>query len=288
MRDDREVRMLFRYLVLVSFFLWFACYASLLPKPALAEEPVDLELVLAVDVSRSMDIREQLLQRRGYVEAFKSKEVIDAITQGGYGQITALYMEWAGTGVANVIVPWTLIKDKESAYRFADLLGQQTPHRLSRTSISNAVNFASAQFGQSPWKGLRRVIDVSGDGPNNQGAPIVDARDQAVQNGIIINGLPLMIRNNSFGFGVDNLDSYYFDCVTGGTGSFVLPVYAWEEFPQAVRRKLVLEITQNENDLRPIPISSHYDAFDDPNREKVDCLVGEKQWEQRMRDLEWR
>ncbi|MEM7464071.1 MAG: DUF1194 domain-containing protein [Pseudomonadota bacterium] len=257
-------------------------------KPASAQEPVDLELVLAVDVSRSMDIQEQLLQRRGYVEAFKSKEVIDAITQGGYGKIAVLYMEWAGTGIANIVVPWTLIDSRQASFEFAELLKQQIPHRLSRTSISNALGYASAQFGTSPWKGLRRVIDVSGDGPNNQGLPVMDARDKAVKAGIIINGLPLMIRNNSFGFGIDELDSYYFDCVTGGTGSFVLPVYAWEEFPQAVRRKLVLEITQYEGQPLPIPASSVEGAFDDPNRERVDCLVGEKLWEIRMRDMEWR
>lgn len=278
----------YRFMIFISIGLWLSGLSAFVIHPAQAQESVDLELVLAVDVSRSMDIQEQLLQRRGYVEAFQSKDVIDAITQGGYGQIAVLYMEWAGSGIANIIVPWTLINNKEAAFGFSGLLAQQAPHRLSRTSISNAVAFASGQFGRSPWKGLRRVIDVSGDGPNNQGLPIVDARDKAVGNGIIINGLPLMIRNNNFGFGVDNLDSYYFDCVTGGTGSFVLPVYAWEEFPQAVRRKLVLEITHNEEELRPIPIASHEGGFDDPNREPVDCLVGEKKWEMRMRDLEWR
>ena len=147
-----------------------------------------------------MDIQEQLLQRRGYVEAFKSKEVIDAITQGGYGKIAVLYMEWAGTGIANIVVPWTLIDSRDAAFEFSELLKQQTPHRLSRTSISNALGYASAQFGTSPWKGLRKVIDVSGDGPNNQGLPVTAARDKAVKAGIIINGLPLMIRKQYFRF----------------------------------------------------------------------------------------
>lgn len=278
----------FKFVIFLSVGLWFSGILPFTENTAEAQEPVDLELVLAVDVSRSMDIPEQLLQRRGYVEAFQSKDVIDAIIQGGYGQIAVLYMEWAGNSIANIIVPWTLINSKESAYRFSELLGQQSPHRLSRTSISNALSFASMQFGQSPWKGLRRIIDVSGDGPNNQGLPVTDVRDRAIGEGIIINGLPLMIRNNTFGFGMDDLDAYYFDCVTGGTGSFVLPVYAWEEFPQAVRRKLVLEITQFDETLRPIPAASHEGGFDDPNRERVDCLFGEKQWEMRMRDLEWR
>jgi hypothetical protein len=228
------------------------------------------------------------LQRRGYVEAFRSKEVIDAITQGGYGQIAVLYLEWAGAGITNVVVPWTLIHNTESAQLFSDLLNMQKPRRLSRTSISSALSRSIDQFGKSQWKGLRRVIDVSGDGPNNQGPPVAEFRDIAVQSGIVINGLPLMIRTNTFGFGIEHLDSYYFDCVTGGTGSFVLPVYSWEEFPEAVRRKMVLEITGVERGLRPVPVASEEGGYDDPNREPVDCLVGEKLWEMRMRDLEWR
>jgi Protein of unknown function (DUF1194) len=255
---------------------------------ARAQEPVDLELVLAVDVSRSMDVEEQLLQRRGYVEAFRSKEVIDAITQGGYGQIAVLYLEWAGMGITNVVVPWTLINDTKSAVVFSDLLNMQQPQRLSRTSISSALTRASAEFGTSQWKGLRRIIDVSGDGPNNQGPPVANVRDLAVQSGIVINGLPLMVRSNTYGFGIEHLDSYYFDCVTGGTGSFVLPVYSWAEFPEAVRRKLVLEITGLEREQRPVPVVSEQGGYDDPGREPIDCLIGEKLWEMRMRDLEWR
>lgn len=271
--------------------LILAMFAGLMPfvgNPGKAQERIDLELVLAVDVSRSMDIQEQLLQRRGYSAAFRSREVVDAITGGGFGKIAVLYMEWAGVGITNVIVPWTMIDSMESSTAFADALDKQSPRRLSRTSISNALQTASGLFGQQPWRGLRRVVDVSGDGPNNQGQPIEFWRDELVKSGIVINGLPLMIRTSTFGFGIENLDEYYFDCVTGGTGSFVLPVYKWEEFPQAVRRKLVLEIAgarflRGADVLTAMPV-----AFDDPDRPKVDCLIGEKLWQQRMREMEWR
>ena len=256
--------------------------------PTRAQERIDLELVLAVDVSRSMDVGEQLLQRRGYSEAFRSKEVVESIVGGGFGKIAVIYLEWAGVGISNIVVPWTLIDSEESAIAFADALDMQLPRRLSRTSISNALRVSGRLFGQQPWTALRRVVDVSGDGPNNQGYPVEVVRDELVQSGIVINGLPMMIRNSTYGFGIENLDEYYFDCVTGGTGSFVLPVHTWEEFPRAVRRKLVLEIAGARYFDGMERIGATNATFDDPDREKVDCLIGEKRWEQRMREMEWR
>jgi hypothetical protein len=253
-----------------------------------AQEMVDLELVLAVDVSRSMDFGEQIIQRRGYVEAFRSQEVVEAILGGGYGRIAVTYLEWAGVATTRQIVPWTLIDSMESAAAFADEMNQQEPLRLSRTSISYGLSVASTLFGTSAWRGLRRVIDVSGDGPNNHGLPLVPIRDEIIADGIVINGLPLMVRTSTFGFGIENLDEYYYDCVIGGTGSFVLPVYSWEEFPRAVRRKLILEIAENRTPLRIRRAAFDPDTIDDPEREKSDCLIGEKLWQQRMRDLEWR
>ncbi|MCG6858320.1 MAG: DUF1194 domain-containing protein [Salaquimonas sp.] len=253
---------------------------------AQAQEMVDLELVLAVDVSRSMDYQEQLLQRDGYIAAFRSDEVIAAILGGGLGRIVVTYMEWAGDRTTRVIVPWSLIDSRESANAFASRLEEVKPERLSRTSISNALEHSQGLFGTSSWKGVRRVVDVSGDGPNNSGMPVEAMRDQLVNNGITINGLPLMIRTSTFGFGIENLDEYYTDCVIGGTGAFVIPVYDWESFPRAVRRKMVLEIARLAP--RAIPASQTLRTTNVADRPKVDCLIGEKLWQQRMQDLEWR
>lgn len=266
----------------------FAVFSIFLVRPAAAVERVDLELVLAVDISRSMDIGEQILQRKGYAEAFRSPEVIEAITGGGYGRIVVTYMEWAGTGTDRVVVPWTLIDSAEAAIAFANRLDEQQPERLSRTSISHALESGGKLFGTSGYEPLRQVIDVSGDGPNNQGLPVTMARDELVNRGVVINGLPLMVRISSWGFvGIEKLDEYYFDCVVGGTGAFVLPVYSWEKFPEAVKKKLVLEIAGLEPRLMKAA-DDGASAMEDPNRPRTDCLIGEKLWEQRMRDMEWR
>lgn len=252
---------------------------------AQARETVDLELVLAVDVSRSMDSFEQGLQREGYVQAFRSPDVVAAITSGLSGRIAVTYMEWAGAGLQNVIVPWTIIDSAESAARFAEALSAQVPQRLSRTSISGAIGAAGALFGSSGYSAMRRVIDVSGDGPNNHGVPVTLMRDEWVGRGVVINGLPLMISPSAQGFGIANLDEYYADCVVGGQASFVLPVFSWAEFPRAVRQKLVLEIAGVEQDPKSrghsmvVPVQAQ--------RQPVDCMIGEKLWERRMREMEW-
>jgi hypothetical protein len=252
---------------------------------AQSREAVDLELVLAVDVSRSMDSFEQGLQREGYVQAFRSPEVVAAITSGLSGRIAVTYMEWAGASLQNVIVPWTIIDGGESAARFADALSAQVPQRLSRTSISGAIGAAGALFGSSGYSAMRRVIDISGDGPNNHGTPVTLMRDDWVARGVVINGLPLMISPSAQGFGIANLDEYYADCVVGGPASFVLPVYSWAEFPRAVRQKLVLEIAGVEPDPKSrgrgvaVPVQAE--------RQPVDCMIGEKLWERRMREMEW-
>ena len=242
----------------------------------------DLELVLAVDVSRSMDFGELVLQRRGYAEAFRSREVIEAITGGGFGRIVVTFVEWAGYGTAHTVIEWTLIDDAQSAHAFANRLQALSPERLRRTSISGALKASAELFETAPYRGLRRVVDVSGDGPNNHGVRVDVVRDRLVENGIVINGLPLMIRNSTFGFGIENLDEYYVDCVIGGTGSFVIPVYDWQEFPRAVRRKLVLEIAGTV----PRPLVQQASETS-TGRDPVDCLIGEKIWRERMRELDW-
>lgn len=276
---------------LVSFMALFALVLAFAAKPATGQqklaqnnfqEMADLELVLAVDISRSMDHGELELQRKGYAAAFRSDEVIQAITGGGFGRIVVTYMEWAGVGLTRTIVDWTLIDSAESSRAFATALERSEPIRMSRTSISEALRTSGELFGKSAWRGLRRVVDVSGDGPNNQGAMVTEERDKLVSQGIVINGLPLMVRPSTFGFGIENLDEYYMDCVIGGTGSFMIAVYDWDEFPMAVRRKLLLEIAGVP--ARPL---LHRVASQETGRPAVDCLIGEKLWKQRMRDLEW-
>ena len=208
-----------------------------------APQPVDLELVLAVDVSFSMDPEEQALQRQGYVEAFRHPEVVAAIVSGPLGRIAVTYVEWGGH--AEQIVPWTLIDGGVSAERFANALAARPLQRISFTSISNALLFGQRLFRNSGFRGLRRVVDVSGDGPNNGGAPVPLARDTLLADGIVIDGLAIMLEGAPAAdpAAIRDLDIYYEKCVTGGPGAFVMTVAEPGRFAEAIRRKLVLEIT---------------------------------------------
>lgn len=236
---------------------------------------VDVELLLAVDVSWSMDHEEQLIQRDGYAAAFRSKEVVDAIVNGGYGRIAVAYVEWAGAKNQIMVVPWTLIDSAAASESFARALTVDEPLQLRRTSISGVIDFATSTFDGNGYAGLRRVIDISGDGPNNDGRPVAAARDAAVARGITINGLPLMTNTDetSGGFSVRNLDRYYADCVIGGGQAFVIPVTSWTGFPTALRRKLVLELAGLPTPRLPVVKVQA--------RPKIDCEVGEKLWHQR-------
>lgn len=227
---------------------------------------VDVELALMVDVSRSMSPPELELQRRGYAEALTSQEVLGVVANGFIGKIAVTYVEWAGDGANAVVVPWTVIDGPESAERVAGQLLATFPIGLRRTSISGAIRFAEADIAANDFIGLRRVIDISGDGPNNDGRPVRRARDRAIDAGLVINGLPLMTWDEASLWGIPDLDEYYHNCVIGGPGAFVIPVLAWEDFPMAVRRKLVLELAG--------PVESVLAGFHvDPD---FDCLIGEK------------
>lgn len=228
-----------------------------------AETDVELELVIAVDVSRSMDAEEFRLQRSGYAEAIRDPEFLRAIGSGATGRIALTYVEWSGRLHQKVVVPWRLIDGVESAEAFAALLDRE-PLEIGRgTSISAAIAFGSALFDDNGYDGERQVIDVSGDGPNNYGGPVASARDAAVAEGIVINGLPVVIRPSPI---VKDIVQYYSDCVIGGPGSFVLPVRSAEEFAVAIRRKLILEVAGGPA-ARFIPV-----AASGP----TDCLIGEK------------
>ncbi len=240
---------------------------------------VDLQLVLAVDVSRSMSPRELEIQRRGYAEALTSEQVMSAILDGPLGRIAVTYVEWAGSGTQRVLVPWRLVESPSDAAEIARILLDTPRATARRTSISGGLVYAAAQFEESAYTSFRRVIDVSGDGPNNQGIAVSAARDSVVGEGITVNGLPLMTREgNGATWHLDDLDLYYQNCVIGGVGAFMIPVNDWTEFPDAVRRKLVLEIADAGSD----PLAGLLVPVQDRG---YDCLVGERRW--RAQGMDW-
>jgi hypothetical protein len=261
----------------LCFWLWIGISAAAVAgAPALAQTPVDLELVLAVDVSLSMDIDEQRLQREGYVAAFRDPEVHKAIASGGHGRIAVTYMEWAGPPTQQVVMPWTVIASAQDAMAFADGLQVMPISRARMTSISTALQVSGRLFETSNVRGVRKVIDVSGDGPNNAGAPVVPVRDELVAKGIVINGLPVMVKLPQGFFDLADLDRYYADCVIGGAGAFMLPIKERSEFLTATRRKLLLEIAGHEPPARVIRAQMQAPEA------TSDCLVGEQQWRRYM------
>ena len=211
---------------------------------AQAEVPVDLALILAVDISDSIDPQEARLQRDGYVAALRDPAVLAAIQAGREGRIALSYAEWAGHGHYAVIVDWMAIDSRESAAAVAKKLAAAPLTTVTRTSISDAIRYSAARFRDSGFRAPRRILDISGDGPNNYGALVTDARDAAVAQGITINGLailPAPDEPENRG-GLRQLDLYYEDCVIGGPGAFVMTANGFGSFAEAIRRKLVREI----------------------------------------------
>lgn len=257
--------------------------AWLAPSPASAQTRVDLELVLAVDISMSMDIEEQRLQRQGYVDAFRDANLHHAISSGQFKRIAVTYFEWAGENVTRTIMPWTVIDGPAAANRFADMLAEQPIARARYTSISAALRYAGEMLAASPYRGIRRVVDISGDGPNNNGPVVTTARDALLDKGIVINGLPIVLKRNlASGFDMDGLDIYYRDCVTGGDGSFVIPITREAEFLTATRQKLIREIAAAPADPvapRLIRTGTTETAAPGDDRSTTDCLIGEKMWD---------
>ena len=266
--------------LVVAAVLWAAALPLALRSAWAADIPVDLELILAVDVSRSMDVDEQKLQRDGYLAAITHPEVIAAITQGRRGRIALSYVEWAGPATQYNVVDWRAIDGPESAGAFAAQLARAPIQQFRGTSISNGLVFVAPQFDNNGFAATRRVIDVSGDGPNNMGIPIEPARDAVVGAGITINGLPIMIKRAGDFTSISNLDVYYEDCVIGGFGAFTVVVQSADQFAEAIRRKLVLEIAGREPQIIPQVIPAAAVASD----ARMDCLIGEKLREQWMRE----
>lgn len=250
---------------------WLVLLLCLWPLVSAAQNriEVDVELALMVDVSRSMSADDLEIQRRGYAEAIASDEVVNVILNSFTGQIAVTYVEWAGYGLQREIVPWTVIDSRAAAEAVAAQLTAQFDTSMRRTSISGGIDYARDAIERNRFDGLRRVIDISGDGPNNDGRVVTEARDRAVEAGLIINGLPLMTEDGFSRWGIDDLDDYYENCVIGGPGAFVIPVVSWDEFPMAVRRKLVLELA---GPFEPTLVAGRVGR----TATGYDCEIGEK------------
>ncbi len=250
------------------------------PSPRLADKSpnaiaVDVELVIAVDISYSMDLDEQALQREGYVLALTSGEFLRALREGANGKIAVTYFEWAGQHHQQIIMPWRLIDGPEAADAVAAEIARAPLRRASRTSIAGALRFAKPLFDNSGYRGLRRVIDVSGDGANNDGPLVVPMRDDVLAAGITINGLPIMLKRPYLGtMDIEELDIYYEDCVIGGPGAFVVPIRERAKFIEATRTKLVLEIAGLQPAPRVLPASVQVP--------RISCTIGERRWRERF------
>ena len=287
----------FRLAILIA--LAFAATAPLLLDGDAAAQKqavtsVDLELVLAVDISRSMDEDEHTLQRDGYVSAFRHKDVINALTGGPEGRIAVTYMEWAND--ARQVIPWTIIDSAKAAHDFADRLAAEPIYGERRTSITRALYEAERLIRENGIDSHRQVIDVSGDGANNTGGSVEEARDFVLKRKININGLPILLHTNGQGgygggynpWGIDipNLDRYYKHCVIGGDGAFIAPVFDLKQLSATIRKKLVLEIAHLEiepgaapvqyADAREVRVPGIERAQLKLPTEKSDCFAGEK------------
>jgi hypothetical protein len=255
--------------------------------PSAGDKPeVDVALVLAVDISFSMDLDELALQREGYVQALKSREVKDAIAKGAVGKIALTYVEWAGLQAQYVTVPWMIIDSADAADAFAEKLAEAPTRRGRRTSVSGAIDLGMRMLAEAPAIPLKRVIDISGDGPNNEGRPVTEARDDAVRQGVTINGLPVMLKAPGY-YDIGDLDLYYEDCVIGGVGAFSIPIRAREQFVEAVRTKILLEVALAPPVLPQLihkaqsrqPLEARQGQ---PKNPRVSCAVGERQWRDRF------
>lgn len=219
--------------------------------PALAsgsavQDEVDLLLVLAADISHSMQETELRMQRQGYAAALRDKEVLDAMCSGPCGAIGVVYFEWSGIEDQRILLPWTRIGSPAEAVACSERLASAPQRVGSWTSISGAIAQSRRLIAAAPFRSDRSVVDISGDGENNSGPPVEQERDLAVEDGITINGLPILRgpqRHASIpGAEGSPLEEHYRRLVTGGPGAFVLPAENFEVFPGAIRRKLVLEI----------------------------------------------
>ena len=233
--------------MLVRCMLALAAILSLPPAVAFAAEEVDLLLVLASDVSRSVDHPKFLLQREGYAAAISDPHVLDAIKSGPHQRIALCFVEWSGFGAQKLVIDWTVVDGPDPARKFGDQLLELPRSFADRTSISGGIEFAAAQLERAPFAGARRTIDVSGDGTNNAGRDVTLARDEVIGKGIVINGL-VILSDRPVPWNAEHtnppggLEKYYQDNVVGGPGAFVLVAENFNSFGRAIIKKLIAEI----------------------------------------------
>ena len=221
-----------------------AALAGLAAEPAGAIEQVDLELVITTDVSYSVDDMEARMQREGAVTAFRSKEVVEAIKSGSLGKIAVAYIDFSNANASRVVVDWQVVHDQASAEAFADAIAVARKTDGVQTSISSGIALAARMIDDNDYEGMKKVIDVSGDGPNNEGRRVDHVRDEVLAKGIIINGLPIVTEADKFDvYYLPDLDKYYAGCVIGGPGAFIQVANGFADLARALRRKLVLEIS---------------------------------------------
>jgi hypothetical protein len=259
------------------------------------KKDVDLALALAIDISGSIDPDEAKLQRQGYVMAFRDPVNVKAITGGPNGRIAVAYYEWSDSWMQKLLIDWTLLDSEQAIADFAQRLDEAPISIARRTSISGAIRYAVPLFARSPYEPTRKVLDISGDGSNNDGGLVTDMRYEALKEKIVINGLPIMNdRPNPFGFPNEaDLDRYYLACVTGGPHSFVEVAHNFEDFPRAVRKKLLQEVADRgpvvrlaqAGKPRAYGADDDYTKFVRPEYE-LGCDVGEKRsrefWQRRF------
>lgn len=242
---------LLRRLFVVCFLAFVGTVLPNAAAPRAQGLPVDLELILAIDCSGSVDEVEAQLQRQGYIAALTSDRVLNAIRSGENRRIAVTYFEWAGETYQRVVVDWTIIEDAASAKAVTDRIAASPYVAIRWTSISAAIDYAMGLFSRSPFEGKRRVVDISGDGKNNNGGNVVTARDRALATGVTINGLPILnSRVGGFGGGYSgrgfpsdpDLDTYYQNFVIGGPGAFMVPAESFDTFATAIQSKLIREI----------------------------------------------
>jgi hypothetical protein len=243
-------------------------------EPSLTPTAVDLALVLAVDVSGSMDVEELTLQRQGFIEAFRSPEVHKAVQKGSSGRIVVMYVEWAGSSQQQIVIPWTVIEHPTDGLEFAARLAGSSMHQGRLTSISAVIDFGVRQLQEGAVRAARQAIDISGDGVNNQGRMVTLARDEAVARNITINGLPIMLKPPAGTWETEDLDVYFRDCVIGGLGAFMIPIREPSQFAEAIKLKIVREIADHPQ-ARPLVQPAGEErpkCFHDPcSEEESDC-----------------
>jgi len=238
--------------IATRLLVFLVTFAALVASPAVrAAEEVDLLLVLSSDVSRSVDAPKFKLQRDGYAAAIVNPRVLQAIRSGAVGKIGVSFVEWSGVGAQKIVIDWTIIRDEATAKDFSAQIIEAPRAFADRTSISGGIDFAMAQLARAPFQSNRRAIDVSGDGTNNSGRDVTQARDEAVAQGVTINGLVILSEtplawNPDHTNPVGGLENYYRNNVIGGPGAFVLAAQGFNSFGQAIIKKMIAEVAQAE------------------------------------------